>query len=249
MPDAGHIALLTLRQQRLVVLEQYRVLAEPKLLNKRFYVVPHRDRIASDRWQDIVLANQIVTHQVADPIVIAAHAMNRALRMLSSAQCAKVFPRRSRKFVQQKKLIVLEFGTLPDFEQMRRDRKITLARGLTELQHHYDGTRGECDGRDHRRDRGGHLPIYRRHPVGTLATLTTKTQRSPERAAESRPDKLASATPQSRVFQRMVERLIQASYLREDISQTGESWAIGAISSRATCSPAAQQWRAIDAFR
>src|SRR6266481_8074983 len=174
MPDAGHIALLTLRQQRLVVLEEDSVLAEPKLLNKRFYVVPHRDRIASDRWQDIVLANQIVTHQVADPIVIAAHAMNRALRMLSSAPCAKVFPRPSRKFVQQKKLVVLEFGTLPDFEQMRGDRKIAFARRLTKLQNHHDSARGECDGRDHRRDGGGNLPIYRRHSVAKLATPKPK---------------------------------------------------------------------------
>src|SRR5258708_31347127 len=100
--------------------------------------------------------------------------MNRALGMLSSAQCAKVFPRRSRKFVQQKKLVVLEFGTLPDFEQMRGDRKITFARRLTKLQHHHDGARGECDGRDHRRDSGGNLPIYRRHSVATLATLNPK---------------------------------------------------------------------------
>src|SRR5882762_5727419 len=99
MRDPGHIALLTLRQQRLVVLEQYRVLAEPKLFNKRFDSVPYRDRIASDRRQDIVLANQIVTHQVTDPIVITAHAMNCALGMLSSAQRAEFFPGRSRKFV------------------------------------------------------------------------------------------------------------------------------------------------------
>src|SRR5229473_1146586 len=174
MPYSGHIALLTLRQQRLVVLEQYRVLAEPKFFNKRFDSVPHCDRIASDRRQDIVLANQIVTHQVADPIVIAAHAMNCAFGMLSSAQRAKVFPGRSRKFVQQKKLVVLEFGTLPDFEQMRGDRKITFARRLTKLQNHHDGARGECDGRDHRRDGGGNLPIYRRHSVAKLATPKPK---------------------------------------------------------------------------
>src|SRR6266849_40275 len=174
MSDPGHIALLTLRQKRLVVLEQYRVFAEPKLLNKRFDVVPHRYRIAPDRRQDVVLANQIVTHQVADPIVIAAHAMNRALGALSSAQRAKVFPRRSRKFVQQKKLVMLEFGTLPDFEQMRCDRKIAFARRLTKLQDHHDGARGECDGRHHRRDSGGNLPIYRRHSVATLTTPKPK---------------------------------------------------------------------------
>src|SRR5260370_19870609 len=115
-----------------------------------------------------------MTYQVADPIVVATHAMNRALGMLSSAQCAKVFPGRSRKFVQQKKLVVLEFGTLPDFEQMRGDRKIPFARRLTKLQNHHDSARGKCDGRDHRRDRGGNLPIYRRHSVATLATPKPK---------------------------------------------------------------------------
>src|SRR5258708_6440570 len=174
MPDPRHVALLTLRQQRLVVLEQYRVLAEPKLFNKRFDMVPHRDRIASDRRQDVVLANQVVTHQVADPIVIAAHAMNRAFGVLPSAQRAKIFPGRSRKFVQQKKLVVLEFGTLPDFEQMRGDRKISFARRLTKLQNHHDSARGECDGRDHRRDSGSNLPIYQRHSVATLATAKPK---------------------------------------------------------------------------
>src|SRR6266849_4149932 len=100
--------------------------------------------------------------------------MNCALGMLSSAQRAKFFPGRSRKFVQQKKLVVLEFGTLPDFKQMRGDRKIAFARRLTKLQYDHDGARGECDGRDHRRDSGGNLPIYRRHSVATLAAAKPK---------------------------------------------------------------------------
>src|SRR6266478_9400247 len=112
--------------------------------------------------------------------------MNRALGMLSSAQRAKVFPRRSRKFVQQKKLIVLEFVTLPDFEQMRGDRKITFARRLTKLQNDHDGARGKCDGRDHRRDSGGNLPIYRRHSVAKLATPKPKRNAARGRRGEGR---------------------------------------------------------------
>src|SRR5258708_6654838 len=54
------------------------------------------------------------------------------------------------------------------------DRKIALARRLTELHDNYDRARGEGDRGDHSRDRGCNLPIYRWHPVGTVATERAK---------------------------------------------------------------------------
>src|ERR1700693_4131995 len=132
--------------------------------------MPHRNGIASDRRQDVVLLNQPMAHEVSDAIVVAAHAMKRTFGALSSTERAKLLPGRAREHVQQEKLIVLKLRALPNLEQMRRDGKVTFTRRLAQLQNHYDCTCNECDGRDDGRNRSRNFPVNRGHPVETLST-------------------------------------------------------------------------------
>ncbi|HVB81327.1 MAG TPA: hypothetical protein VNE82_15430 [Candidatus Binataceae bacterium] len=109
-----------------------------------------------------------MAHEVSNAIVVTAYTMQRALGALSSAERAKLLPRRAGEHVEQEKLIVLKLGALPDLEQMRGDGKIALMRRLPQLQDYYNRAGDECDGRDDRRDRGRGYPVDRRHSVATL---------------------------------------------------------------------------------
>jgi hypothetical protein len=60
--------------------------------------------------------------------------MDRALGPLSSAEPAELVPSCAGEHVQEKELIVLEVGALPNLKQMSGDGKIALTRCLTELE-------------------------------------------------------------------------------------------------------------------
>jgi len=62
--------------------------------------------------------------------------------------------------MQQEKLIVLEFRTLPQLEQVRSNREKTFALRLMQLQGDDNSANCEGDSRENRRNRGGKLPVY-----------------------------------------------------------------------------------------
>src|SRR4029077_8861710 len=108
-----HITFAALRQHRLEILEKKRVLAPARLDHERFDPLPYGNGAAADRRQHVLIANELVANEAADAIVKAAHAMKRALGTLTAAVGDELLPGGCREFVQQKKLIILEFGTLP----------------------------------------------------------------------------------------------------------------------------------------
>src|SRR5712692_2315952 len=143
MGNPGHVTLAAFGEQSLVILEQNRILAEPQLLDQRFDPVPYGHRIAANRRQNLFLADEIVLDQIADPIVETADPMERALGMFAAPARAELFPRQASQLVQEKKLIMLKLGALPDFEEMGRDGEVIDACRLAKLKNHRDSARGE----------------------------------------------------------------------------------------------------------
>src|ERR1700722_4038347 len=126
MFEAGDIALAAFGQQCFVVFEQDRILAKPQFLNQRLDAMPYSDRVSADRGQHVIFANQPVTDEIPHPIVVASDAMKCALGAFTPPLGAEILPARTRKFVQQEKLVVLKLGTLPDVKEVRGHGKITL---------------------------------------------------------------------------------------------------------------------------
>src|SRR6266849_4751617 len=143
MGNPGHVTLVAFGEQSLVILEQNRILAEPQLLDQRFDPVPDGHRVAANRRQNLLLADKIVLDQIADPIIETADPMERALGMFAAPARAELFPRQASQLVEEKKLIMLKLGALPDFEEMCGDGEVVYARRLPQLENNRDSASGE----------------------------------------------------------------------------------------------------------